>query len=106
MGSLNNVVSMIPGMNSNLIPKGREKEGINRIKRFLYMLDSMTDEELDGVKQLNDSRINRIARGSGTYIGEVNQLIEEYKKMAKMVEKMGGMGIDNKKDAQSMARNP
>ena len=99
MGSLNNVVGMIPGMNSNLIPKGKEKEGIARIKRFLYMMDSMNDMELDGNKPLSDARIHRIARGSGTYVGEVNQLLEEYKKMSKMVEKMGGLGLDNKKDS-------
>lgn len=35
MGSLGSVISMIPGMNSNLIPKGKEKEATARIKRFL-----------------------------------------------------------------------
>jgi len=38
---------MIPGLSSNLIPKGREKESVARIKRFLYMMDSMTEAELD-----------------------------------------------------------
>jgi signal recognition particle subunit SRP54 len=42
MGPLGQVVSMIPGMNANMMPKGREKEGTARIKRFLCMMDSMT----------------------------------------------------------------
>jgi len=61
MGPLNQVVSMIPGLSSNLIPKGREKESTDRIKRFLCMMDSMTDEELDCTKPMNDRRIFRIA---------------------------------------------
>ena len=50
MGPLNQVVSMIPGLNANMIPKGREKEGAARIKRFLCMMDSMTKEELDSTE--------------------------------------------------------
>ena len=34
MGSLSNVMSMIPGLSENLIPKGKEKEGAERLKRF------------------------------------------------------------------------
>ena len=50
MGSLGNVVGMIPGFNANMIPKGQEKESTDRIKKFLYVMDSMTKEELDGTK--------------------------------------------------------
>jgi len=53
MGSLSNVVSMIPGFNANMIPKGQEKESTDRIKKFLYMMDSMTDKELDGIEPIN-----------------------------------------------------
>ncbi len=73
MGPLGQVVSMIPGLNANMIPKGREKEGTARIKRFLCMMDSMTEQELDSTeeKPFSDSRIIRIARGSGTMPQEV-----------------------------------
>ena len=50
MGSLGNVVGMIPGFNANMIPKGQEKESTDRIKKFLYVMDSMTKQELDGEK--------------------------------------------------------
>ena len=43
LGNLNSLMAMIPGINSNLFTKGREKESIERIKRFLYIMDSMTD---------------------------------------------------------------
>jgi len=43
-------------------------------------MDSMTNEELDGIKKMNESRMIRIAKGSGTRPEEVNFLMEEYKK--------------------------
>jgi signal recognition particle subunit SRP54 len=106
MGPLNQVVSMIPGLSSNLIPKGKEKESTDRIKRFLYMMDSMTNDELDGQKPLSKSRIIRIARGSGTQPPEVNFLVEEHKKFKGMVEKMGKMKLNSKTDMANMQRNP
>lgn len=93
MGPLNQVVSMIPGLNANMIPKGREKEGTARIKRFLCMMDSMTQAELDSTDQIqktfNEPRIVRIAKGSGTHPQEVVLLLQEYHKFRNMVEKMG-----------------
>jgi signal recognition particle subunit SRP54 len=106
MGSINSLMSLIPGMNSGLIEKGKEKEGIARIKRFMCIMDSMNDAELDGHKQLNDSRIIRIARGSGTSVREVNILLEEYKKFAKMVQKMGKLSLGKANDMQNFMRNP
>jgi signal recognition particle subunit SRP54 len=78
MGPLNQVVSMIPGLNANMIPKGREKEGTARIKRFLCMIDSMTEQELNSAEEkpiFTDTRIIRIAKGSGTHPQEVVMLI-------------------------------
>jgi len=47
MGSLSSVVSMIPGMNSNVMNKDQEKMAVARIKKFLSIMDSMTEKELD-----------------------------------------------------------
>lgn len=38
------VMAMIPGMSQELMPKGREKESQAKIKKFMTMMDSMTDE--------------------------------------------------------------
>ena len=46
-------MSMIPGMGTSILNKGNEKESIRRIKRFLNIMDSMTDEELDGEGKLS-----------------------------------------------------
>ena len=88
MGNLSGVVSMIPGMNSNMITKEGEKMAASRIKKFLTIMDSMTDFELDSNKQLTDSRIKRIARGAGASMAEMNTLIEEHKRFADMIKKM------------------
>ena len=106
MGSINTLMSLIPGMNTGLIEKGKEKEGIARLKRFMGIMDSMTDQELDGKKPVVESRITRIARGSGTSIKEVNVLLEEYKKFAKMVGKMGNLSLGKANDMQNFMRNP
>ena len=70
------------------------------------MMDSMTKEELDGLKPMTDTRIVRVARGSGTRPEEVNFLLEEHKKFAKMVEKMGKMKLNNQTDMKQLQRNP
>ena len=108
MGSLTSIMSMIPGLSENLIPKGKEKEGQKRLKSFCCMMDSMTDEELDTNKGLEPSRIPRIARGSGTTVKEVEQLMVEHKRFAKMIGKMGKMGGKGGKglDMAQMQRNP
>jgi signal recognition particle subunit SRP54 len=80
---------MIPGMGTSILNKGNEKESINRIKRFLFIMNSMTAKELDGEGQLCHTRMVRIARGSGTSVEEVHLLLEEYKKLSKVVGKLG-----------------
>ena len=80
MGSLSSVVSMIPGMNSNMMTKDQEKFAIGRIKKFLCMMDSLTDAELDSSKALDESRMKRIAIGSGASMEGLNGLLEEHKR--------------------------
>ena len=106
LGSLNQFMSMIPGLGTSILTKGNEQESIARIKRFLTMLDSMTSDELDGKFPLVQSRMTRIAKGSGTKLREVNDLIEEHKRLAKIVGKMGKMNLGQGNDLMSMKRHP
>ena len=50
MGPLDKVINMIPGM-SNIMPEGSEKEASKKMKKYLCIIDSMTDEELDCKKK-------------------------------------------------------
>ena len=103
MGSMSQIMSMIPGFGANLITKGKEKESAEKIKRYLYMMDSMTNDELDTKKPLIPSRIERLARGSGTTVKEVTDMICDYKRMAKIVEKMGKAGLGKMADMQNVS---
>ena len=106
MGPLGNVVGMIPGFNANMIPKGQEKESTDRIKKFLYMMDSMTKEELDGIKPITETRVLRISKGAGTPPKELLFLLGEHKRFSKMVERMGKMNLDGLENMEQMKRNP
>lgn len=106
MGPLDKVVNMIPGMGNLMIPQGKEKEASGRIKKYLCMMDSMTDEELDAKKKIDESRMKRIARGCGCLPEEVNNMIEEYRKFTKMVEKMPKLAGKGGKDMSQLTRNP
>ena len=48
LGPLDRVMSMIPGLPQGMLPQGMEKEGGERMKRMMILMDSMTDAELDG----------------------------------------------------------
>ncbi|KAG2627068.1 signal recognition particle 54 kDa protein 2-like [Panicum virgatum] len=90
MGSLGQLFSMIPGLPAQFIEKGKEKEGQAKIKRYMTIMDSMTEKELDNTypKLMNESRMKRIARGSGRPVNEVVDVLEEHKRIAKMWSKL------------------
>ena len=107
MGPLSHVMSMIPGVASKLIPKGLEKEGVFQIKRFLTMMDSMTNAELDCLVPMTESRIFRVAFGSGHSPQELRFMLERYKEFSKIIGRFGKLGLGKKgMDMTQMMRNP
>ena len=90
IGPLDKVIQMIPEM-SNIVPEGGGKEASKKIKKYLCMFDSMTNSELNGIAHIDENRAKRIARGSGNTLLDVKLMLEEHKKMAKIIEKMGGL---------------
>ncbi|CAN6283906.1 unnamed protein product [Urochloa humidicola] len=90
VGPLGQLLSMIPGFSAQLIEKGKEKEGQAKIKRYMTIMDSMTEKELDSTnpKLMNESRIKRVARGSGRPVKEVVGMLDEHKRIAKMMSKL------------------
>ena len=105
MGPLDKVINMIPGM-SNIMPEGSEKEASKKIKRYLCIMDSMTDAELSCKAKIDDNRAKRIARGSGCSILEVKFMMEEHKRFSKIVEKMGGLVKGKGGELAQIQRNP
>lgn len=107
MGSIGQLASMIPGMNSNLITKDKEQESAAKIQRFITAMDSMTKEELDCIKPLDEKRIKRISRGSGVHVSEIQFLLAQHKQMGQMVKSVGSLAnLGGGNFEQQMKRNP
>lgn len=103
LGPLNKVMGMIPGMSE--LMKGNTGDGGQRIKKFQHIMDSMTVEEMENPKiSFNPSRIERIARGAGRHPREVDELLMEYKRFAKLVGKVGKMSKKNM-NVNQMSKN-
>jgi signal recognition particle subunit SRP54 len=94
LGSLQSIVKMLPSVGpfagiQNMADKVDDKE-LNRVEAII---SSMTAYERDHHEAINGSRRKRIARGSGTSVQEVNQLLKQYammKKQFKSLSKGGG----------------
>ena len=89
MGPLQKVLSMIPGFSYQL-PQDQLDLAEDRMDRWKYIIESMTPEERENPKILNASRMNRIARGSGTDERDVRELIKQYNAMRKMLRQLKG----------------
>jgi signal recognition particle subunit SRP54 len=92
MGPISSLMNMMPGM-ADMIPKGSEAEGTKRMKTMMTLMDSMTDAELDApnTKIFNAKRMERVCKGAGRMPTEMITLLEEHKRLAKMMGKMKGM---------------
>ncbi|MCC5789754.1 MAG: signal recognition particle protein [Opitutales bacterium] len=89
LGSMQSILSHLPGMGNVQI--GDEEN--NKMKRTEAIVLSMTLQERRNPKLLNGSRRNRIAKGSGTKVSDVNQLLKQFTQMKKMMKAMrGGKG--------------
>ncbi|KAL9066637.1 MAG: hypothetical protein Q9157_007072 [Trypethelium eluteriae] len=101
MGPLSKMAGMIPGL-SNMMSGMDDEEGSLKLRRMIYICDSMTMKELDSDGKLfveQPARITRIARGSGTSVREVEDLLTQHKMMAGMAKQMKG-GMANMQKAQ------
>jgi len=93
MGPLNEVLGMVPGMN-RLAKQLPSEETDASMRRTEAIVRSMTPQERRNPKVINASRKRRIARGSGTTVQDVNQLLRQFEEMQRMVKHMQkGRGI-------------
>lgn len=98
-----------------MMPKGSDDESTHRLRKFMVIMDSMNKAELDGKVNFNDkseasveSRIRRIAAGSGSHPNEVKMLLQSHRQFESMVTKMSKSGMAggakvNKAQQQQMA---
>ncbi len=89
MGPLGKVMEMIPGM-SGMMKKGQAEETQKRLEKYKVLMNSMTKEELENPKIIKRSRIERIARGSGSDPQYIRELLKQYNQSRKMMSNLGG----------------
>lgn len=89
MGNMKDLLSMVPGMGKAL--KGIDIDD-NSFKPVEAIIRSMTIQERENPDLINGSRKNRIAKGSGTSVPQVNQLLKQFEDMRKMMKTMNKMG--------------
>jgi signal recognition particle subunit SRP54 len=97
LGSLDSILKMMPkvGMMKELQNMQPDEKELTRI---VAIIDSMTPKERDNHMIINGSRRRRIARGSGTSVNEVNNLLKQYGQARKMMKSLSGnMGFLGKK---------
>jgi signal recognition particle subunit SRP54 len=91
MGPVSQLLDMIPGMSQltrDLTPDVTDQQ----MKTIEAIINSMTIEERRNPKIMNASRKRRIARGSGTTVTEVNDLLSQFRQMQKMMKQLTGGG--------------
>lgn len=92
MGSLSQILSMLPGMSSAIKNVDIDEKVMVRMDAII---SSMTEEERKKPNILNGNRRKRIARGSGTSIQDVNRLVKQFEDMQKMMKRINSMGMKN-----------
>src|ERR1700719_4732916 len=90
MGSLQSLIGMLPSVGAfSGLQKAADKVDEKQINRVEAIINSMTGYERNHHEAINGSRRKRIARGSGTSVQEVNNLLRQYAQMRKMFKQMG-----------------
>jgi len=90
MGNIKDLMGMIPGMSKAMKGIDIDDDAFKSIESIIY---SMTPKERRNPSVINSSRKKRIAKGSGTSVTEVNQLLKQFNQMSKMMKMMqGGKG--------------
>ncbi len=99
MGSMKDLIGMIPGAGKALKDVDIDDDSFKHIEAIIH---SMTPLERTQPTLINGSRKSRIAKGSGTTVQQVNQLLKQFDQMSKMMKMMQGGG--GKKLMQAMSK--
>lgn len=87
MGPLGKILQSIPGYGAN-VPKEAMDVTEDRMKKWMVIMQSMTDKELNEPSIIDGSRMRRIARGSGTTPKDIKELLDQYRMSKKMIKQL------------------
>lgn len=90
MGHLQKISELLPGNFPGKMKNVDMEETQRRLQRFRYIMDSMTDEELDNPEIIKSSRIRRIAKGAGVEHKDVKELLKYYRMTKGMMKGFSG----------------
>lgn len=90
MGSFSKLMELIPGFSQMKIPKEALQVQEGKLEKWKYIIDSCTPKERSDPDVMNGSRVERIAKGSGTSVQEVRELLKQYKQSKKLMKTFGG----------------
>jgi len=93
MGPLAKILQMIPGFSSLPLEEEDLKISEKTMRKWIYMIDSMTEEEVKDPSIIDRSRLKRIAIGSGTSVAEVKQFLEYYENMNRFLKNLRRRGV-------------
>ncbi|MFH1439521.1 MAG: LAGLIDADG family homing endonuclease [Candidatus Woesearchaeota archaeon] len=103
MGPLSKVLDMIPGMGQLKLPKDMINIQEGKLKRWRYIMDSCTRKELKDPDIIDTYRIDRIAKGSGSSVSEIRELLKQYKQSRRMMKMFKG-SADSPKAMEKMMK--
>ena len=90
LGSFSQILGMMPGMDRKMLDQVDTEENAKRMVHIEAIIQSMTPEERRNPKIIAANRKIRIAKGSGTRVQEVNQLLKQFADMQKIMKQLSG----------------
>ncbi len=90
MGSITKLIGMMPGVDKKMLDKIDEADSEKKMKRTEAIIQSMTPYERENPKIIAASRKVRIAKGSGTRVQDVNELLKQFEGMRQMMKQFSG----------------
>ncbi len=90
LGSIGQIVGMLPGVDKKMVEQVDTEENEKRLKHIEAIIQSMTPKERRNPKIIGANRKIRIAKGSGTKVQDVNQLLKQFDQMKAMMKQFSG----------------
>ncbi|MBI4441446.1 signal recognition particle protein [Candidatus Woesearchaeota archaeon] len=100
MGPIGKVMELVPGFSQVKLPKEALQVQEGKLKKWRYIMDSCTKDELNDPEMISAGRIDRIAKGSGCSPSDIRELLKQYKTGKKLVKMLKG----GPKKAESMMK--
>ncbi|MEI6731857.1 MAG: signal recognition particle receptor subunit alpha [archaeon] len=106
IGSMDKIMGMIPGLSKAKIPEKALETQQQKTKNWKHAINSMTQEEVENpeILEKQTSRMQRIAKGSGTTTTDIRMLIKQYRLLKEMMSSQGNIGESGTLDQKTMMK--